>query len=310
MMNSYKLVMLLNIFFISIGFAEPNKVLIVNTDTTISKYKKIATEFKNTLPKNAYQWLEFDVTAHKTPDNDLKQLIDRENPDSIYCIGSKAYSLSRDYATNRTLVFSAALNWQRLDIDSKTYGISNELSPGQEMTVLRMFFPKLKKIGILYSEEFMDEYVATLKKIAGSHNIEIIDTKITHHSESDSQLNELLPQIDLLWVIADPLVLKSSDSVLRVLEVANQYKKPVYAFSENIVEQGAALSISTSIETIGGQSGNLLMSLDEGRIPADRVQFPAGTSITLNLCAFEKLKIPVNEKMLSSVDQIISCPKK
>lgn len=310
MMNLCKLTFLLSTLFASIGFAAPSKVLIVNTNTAVPRYEKIATEFKNTLPKSAYQWLEFNVETHASPDNDLEQLIQTEKPNIIYCIGSKAYSLSQNHVTDKILIFSAAINWQRLNIDDKTYGVANELAPEQELTLLRIFFPEVKKIGILYSKEFTTEYIETLKKVTVPFNIEIVDRQIKHPSEINSELNELLPKIDMLWAIADPLVLENEEAVMQVLQIAKQQKKPVYAFSDSFVKHGAALSIAPSMSTIGGQSANLLMSLNEGKFPVDRVKFPAGSSITLNMCTFETLKLPLSKEALSSVEQIIPCPPK
>ncbi len=310
MMKTYKLTFLLNILFVSIGFAAQNKVLIVNTNTAISRYEKIATEFKNTLPKNAYQWLEFNVEGHVNPDNDLQQLIQTEKPEMIYCIGSKAYSLSQNYVSEKFLIFSAAINWQRLNINEKTYGVSNELAPEQEITLLRLFFPQVKKIAVLYSKEFTKEYIETLKKVTVPFNIEIIERQINHPSEINAELNDLLPKTDMLWMIADPLVLENEEAVLQILQIAKQQKKPVYTFSDSFVKHGAALSIAPNLSTIGGQSANLLMSLKEGKIPEERVKFPAGSSITLNMCAFDALKLPLSKEALSSVEQIIPCPAK
>lgn len=310
MMKIYKLTFLLNILFVSIGFAAQNKVLIVNTNTAVSRYEKIATEFKNTLPKNSYQWIEFNVEAHGNPDTDLKQLIQSEKPEIVYCIGSKAYSLSQNYVGDNFLIFSAAINWQRLNINDKTYGVSNELAPEQEITLLRLFFPQVKKIAVLYSKEFTKEYIETLKKVTIPFNIEIIERQINHRAEIAAELNDLLPKTDMLWMIADPLVLENEEAVLQILQIAKQQKKPVYTFSDSFVKHGAALSIAPNLSTIGGQSANLLMSLKEGRIPEDRVKFPAGSSITLNMCTFETLKLPLSKEALSSVEQIVPCPSK
>lgn len=310
MIRIYTLTFLLNILFVSISFAAHNKVLIINTNSAVSRYEKIAAEFKNTLPKNAYQWLEFNVEAHGNPDNDLQQLIQTEKPDIIYCIGSKAYSLSQNYVSDKFLIFSAAINWQRLNINDKTYGVSNELAPEQEITLLRLFFPQVKKIAVLYSKEFTQEYIETLKKVTVPFNIQIIERQITNPAQISPELNELLPKTDMLWMIADPLVLENEAAVLQILQTAKQQKKPVYAFSDSFVRHGAALSIAPSLTTIGGQSANLLMSLKEGKIPEDRVKFPAGSSITLNMCTFETLKLPLSKEALSSVEQIIPCPAK
>lgn len=284
-----------------------SKVLIVSTDRGVYRYEKIASEFKNILQQNAYQWSEFDLGDSANTENRLKQTIEQQNPDIIYCIGTKAYSLARQYAGDKKLLFSAAINWRRLGISEGTYGVANELSPIQEISLLRYFFPSVNKIGLLYNKKYSAEYVETIKIDAATLNVQIIEQQITNPQEISSTLNELLPQVDMFWVISDPIVLSNKESVQQIFISAKQLQKPVYAYSDIFIKYGAVLAISADLGTIGRQSANLVMMIEDNKIPIGTVQIPAGSSISLNMCSIESMKMDFNKDALDSVNKIINC---
>ncbi len=307
--NFCKVLTLLSVFLVSAGFAQPSKVLIVNSDNSVFRYETIATEFKKVLQQNAYQWTEFDLNSHADAEVELKQLIQQENPALIYCIGTKAYSLARNYTHNKKLLFSAAINWRRLDIGEGTYGVANELSSAQEISLLRYFFPTIKNIGLLYNDKFSREYVETIKKDASALGINIINQPINDAQEISDALNELLPKIDMFWIISDPVVLSSKASVQQIFQSAQQQKKPVYAYSDVFIEQGAVLAISADLATIGRQSASLALMMDKDKVPGGTVQSPAGSTVTLNKCALDALRLSFNQDALDSVNKIVECDK-
>jgi putative ABC transport system substrate-binding protein len=302
-----KVLILLTAFLAGAGFAQPGKVLIINSDNSVFRYETIATEFKKVLQQNAYQWTEFNLNSHPDAEVELKQLIQQENPALIYCLGTKAYSLARHYASNKKLLFSAAINWRRLDIGEETYGVSNELSPAQEISLLRYFFPTIKNIGLLYSDKFSREYVETIKKDALALGINIINEPINDAQEIGNALDELLPKIDMFWIISDPVVLSNKASVQQIFQAARQQNKPVYAYSDVYIEQGALLAISADPATIGRQSANLALMMDKDQMPEGAVQSPAGSTVTLNKCALGALQLSFNQDALDSVNKIVGC---
>lgn len=305
--NFCKALILLAVFFGGAGFAQSNKILIVNSEKAVYRYETIATEFKKVLQQNAYQWTEFNLDGHANAEAELKRLIQQENPALIYCIGTQAYSLVQNLAPNKKLLFSAAINWRRLVIGEGTYGVANELSSAQELSLLRYFFPTIKTIGLLFSDKFSREYVETIKKDALASGINIINKSINDAQEISEALNDLLPQIDMFWIISDPVVLSNKESVRQIFQAAQQQRKPVYAYSDVYIEQGAVLSISADIATIGRQSAGLAMMVDQGKVPGGTVQSPAGSMVTLNKCVLDALKLKFNQDALDSVNKIVGC---
>ncbi|HEY8160513.1 MAG TPA: ABC transporter substrate binding protein [Methylobacter sp.] len=307
--NFCRVLILLTVFLASAGFAQSNKILIINSDNSVFRYETISIEFKKVLQQNAYQWIEFNLNSHVDVEVKLKQLIQQENPELIYCIGTKAYSLARNHADNRKLLFSAAINWRRLDIGEGTYGVANELSPAQEISLLRYFFPAIKNIGLLYNDKFSREYVETIKKDALALGINVVNQPINDAQEISNALNGLLPKIELFWIISDPVVLSSKASVQQIFQSAQQQKKPVYAYSDVYIEQGAVMAISADLATIGRQSANLALMMDKDKVPEGTVQSPAGSTVTLNKCALDALQLGFNQDALDSVNKIVECHK-
>lgn len=306
--NFCKILILLVVFGIGSAFAQPGKVLIVNSDNAVFRYEKIADEFKKAITQNAYQTVEFDLNSHADADAELKQLIQQENPELIYCIGTKAYSLAKSYAANKKVLFSAAINWRRLDIGENTYGVANELASAQEISLLRYFFPAVKKIGLLYSEKFSREYVETIKKEALALGISVVGQPINAEKEIAETLNNLLLKVDMFWIISDPVVLSSKESVQQIFQLAQQQKKPVYAYSDVFIEQGAVLAATADPATIGRQSASLAIMLDKDKATvAGTVQNPAGSTVTLNKCVLDALQLDFNKDALDSVNKIVGC---
>ena len=307
-MNFYKALLVLTALLINTVFAQPNKVPIINSDSTIYRYQENASEFKKILQQNAYQWTELDLASHATEsEEELKHLVQKDTSPLIYCIGTKAYSFVRGIAKGKKLLFSAAINWRRLDIGTETYGVANELSPSQELSLLRYFFPNVKKIGLLYNEKFSREYVETVKQDALAMGMEILNQPINKEDEVDTAMNGLLDKVDIFWIISDPIVLSSNDSVQKIFSAAKKHHKPVYAYSDVFIEQGAVLAISADIATIGRQSANLIMMIDNHKLPAGTVQIPAGSTVTLNKCSIDALNINFNQDALDSVNQLVNC---
>jgi putative ABC transport system substrate-binding protein len=307
-MNFYKVLLLLIALLISTGFAQTNKVLIINSDSNVYKYQENASEFKKVLEKNAYQWTEFDLSRHAgESDDDIKRLIQKDTTQLIYCIGTRAYSLMRTIANGKKLLFSSAINWRRLGIGTDTYGVASELSPSQEISLLRYFFPSVKKIGIIYNEKFSQEYLETVKQDAKTLGVEIIGQPIETEQGVYDALDNIFSKIDILWIIPDPIVLSSNTTIQKIFAVAKQNQKPVYAYSDVFIEEGAVLAISADIATIGRQSANLIMMVDNHKLPAGTVQIPAGSTVTLNKCSVDELHVNFNQDALDSVNQLVNC---
>lgn len=315
MINFYKILILLTTFFVNIGFAQQNKVLIINTDSSLPRYRQMATEFSTVLKKEHYKLVELNMAEFNSTDTEsqLEKLIQVEEPSAIYCIGSKAYLLAKDHTKDIPLFFSAAINWQRLGTNDKTYGVTNELSPEQELMILRDLFPNIKKIGLFYSNEVNREYVEAIKQKTATFNMQLIAQEISANSSKEeikTALDELLGKVDLFWMISDPVVFDTKDTIEQIFRATKQQQKPVYAYSNIYIKYGAVLAVSADDSVIGRQVANMILMLLDNKNLTTPIQRPLGSEISLNLCIVEQLGMTLNKYALDSVNTIVNCNDK
>ncbi len=306
--NFCKILVILTLLFSNIVFAAQSKILIVNSDNNIHRYNKIATEFKSILQKNNHVWDEIDLGNLSNPESTLKQTIQQQHPDIIYSIGSKSYSLASKYTNNIKLLFSGIINWHRLDVEHNIYGVANELNPSQDISLIRYFFPKVKSLGLLYNKQYSAEYVESIKSKAVSLGVKIITQQLDKVEEIPTKLNNLLSQVDMFWLISDPILVNSKQSVQQIFSAAKQHQKPVYVYNDVFIKYGGLLAISADFGTVGRQAANLFMIMEKNKSKNGMVQIPAGSSISLNMCEIEALQIEFNQEALDSVNKIINCP--
>lgn len=277
---------------------EAHRVLLLNSNTGVGKYKAVQESFKETLP---HPLLEVDLAAGK-PDLGKLRAYDA---DLIYCIGAKAYSYAIENFSKEEIVFSSIINWLRLPVSRKTYGVSNELPVRMPLMMYRYLFPDIKTIGILYSRQYTQEWFEKTKAQAEELGIQIIGRRVSKKNRTISALDELSPQVEALWLIPDPLVMPEKEYLYRILENCDERKLPVFSYHDAFALFGAALIVSVDDPTIGRQAAGIAMDLLAGGTIEDPIQFPAGSSITLNMKKIEAYGLEYNKNALSTVNNII-----
>lgn len=276
-----------------------SQILILNSDVTVEKYRTAQAAFKERI---AHPVAEVDLGS-AADEGVLRNTIARENPSVIYCIGSKAYLAAQNVARGRTLLFSSVINWRRFPSTESTYGIANELPTGTQLTLFKYFFPDLRKIGVLYSEAYNREWLASALDAARDVGIELVARPV--EGDPNEVLAGLLGRVDALWLIADPVILAGRGSVEGIFRAADSMRKPVFTYDDVFEELGPSLIISIDTPTVGRQAAGLASQLVSGGRLEEHVQNPAGSSITLNMRRIEQYNLRLNLEALDSVNRII-----
>lgn len=293
---------LLLIYPVSPDADKEPKVLLINSDARVEKYKLAQEEFTRTLSRQVSA-INLDDTKWKV--TDIENLLYDEYPDLVYCIGSKAYLIANRYISEKTIVFSSIVNWQRLPVTKKTYGVSAELHSGMQMTLFRYIFPEVKKIGILYSTRYSSQWVTSTRTEAREMGIEIIARSISKNKQTINALTELMPGVDALWLIPDPFIISDKENLKELFRACEAQKLPVFSYHDAFIDYGALLVVSVDEPTIGRQAAGIATEiLSLGKID-EKVQYPAGSHIILNLKRVKDYGLQYNEAALSAVNQIV-----
>lgn len=284
----------------------PAKILIVNSDATVNKYRQVEEAF--TLQMGSYpgRIIDFDVQQAGKPEL-LEKLIKDESPDLIYSIGSQAYQLASQFGGNKPLLFSSVINWQRFERHGNSYGIANELSLNQELSLLRFVLPSLQRVGVIYDPHYSKERITEARNQASELGLTLIEQVVDEDHPLARSLEGLLDKIDVLWLIADPGVLADRATVEKIFTDSSQHKKPVYTYSDAFMNYGASLVVAADTPTMGRQAANMAQAILLREPLKETVQSPAGSHITLNACQLGKLDTHYNSDALDAVNQLLEC---
>jgi putative ABC transport system substrate-binding protein len=278
------------------------KVLLINSDDAVEKYHVTQEDFKRAF---AHPLLEINLNDRRWGINQIEEFLYDEYPDLVYCIGSKAYLVANKFISRKPIVFSSIINWQRLPVTEKTYGVSNELPAEMHMTIFRYIFPKIQKIGIVYSERYNSQWINTTMEEARKMGVGIMGKTVAQNKDILPALNQLLPTVDALWLISDPMIMSDKKTLIEVFKKCDEHKVPVFTYQDVFTAYGAVLTVSVDDATIGRQAAAITREvLAAGKI-GKRVQYPAGSHISLNLKKVKQYALPYNQDALGIVNQII-----
>jgi len=294
----------------SIAVAAPPiaqaKILIINSDDTVIKYREVKEAFKLQIAPNMVRIIDFKIQDAKEPEV-LEKLIKSESPDIIYAIGSNAYQLAAQYSGDKPLLFSSVINWERFGRGINKYGVANELSLSQEMSLLRYVLPDLKRVGVIYDPHFSTERIAEARIQTNELGLKLVELKVEGADDLEEKLNSLLSEIDVLWVIADPGVLADNATVQKIFAMSAEMKKPIFTYADGFVALGASLIIAADTPTMGRQAANIAKSILQHESIKEPIQTPAGSTITLNTCQLSKISVDFNSDALDSINKLIGC---
>lgn len=281
---------------------EARSVLILNSDMHVEKYLVAQSTFKSALNRPTF---EIDLGKNWQTEGRLEEVIRSQNPETFYCIGSKAFLVGSRLANNRPLVLSSAINWERFPKRNNTFIIANELPVAVQLTLFRYCFPKIRTLGVLYSRAFNQQWVDAAIRESKEFDLSVTARAVSSPENLESELRRLLPVVDALWITSDPVVLANRTNVEQIFRLADQDRKPIFAYSTAFAELGAALIISPDDPTIGRQAAGIVESLLSNGSFDSKAQFPAGSQIVLNLKKVEAYGLEFNEDALDSVNRIL-----
>jgi putative ABC transport system substrate-binding protein len=282
--------------------ADHSKILLINSDASVEKYASAQMEFKSTF---AYPIKEVNLGEKEWKLQEIEDLLFDEYPDLVYCIGTKAYVAANRFLSEKNIVFSSTINWKRLPVNKRTFGVSNELPPEMEITLFRYMFPGVKKIGVLYSEEYNGQWVNQASAKAEEMEVEIIGHAVEDSKQALSALKKSLPDMDALWLISDPVILSDKKILMQFFTECDAGKTPVFSYQEAFAKQGAVLIVSVDDATIGRQAAKIAMDVLSGEKITEKVQIPVGSQIIMNLNKVKQYGLEYNTDALSSVNQLI-----
>lgn len=179
-------------------------------------------------------------------------------------------------------------------------GVTTDIGPRDQLTWLKRLSPSVKKLGVLASERSK----ATAESLAAEGRKQDVAVQVIPAKRDDfpAAIAALEAEgCDGVLMIADAEVYNSA-SVQRLLLWGLRNRKPVWAFSPNLVKAGALAAVYAEPESIAQQTAGLIKKLLAGESPAKLgMQYPERVLSAANLRTAEMIGLSLSKEVQASL---------
>jgi putative ABC transport system substrate-binding protein len=186
-------------------------------------------------------------------------------------------------------------------------GVALALPVRNQLVAFRTVNPEARRIGVIFASDSAARQAEDAQKAAGPLKLEIVSRRVPDATGVPAALRDLLKgaePVDALWILPDPVVLEAATR-RHVLAEALLAGKPVYSFSATLIGEGALVSHSADMASIGQAVGELIGRVLSGQ-KAERqpLLVPRG-EVVINKKMADQLKVVVPPEALRIAQKVI-----
>ena len=162
----------------------------------------------------------------------------------------------------------------------------------RQASLIRLALPEVRRVGVLLSAD-QAGLVPELEAVLQANGLSLAAALLPAEGRLLSTMESLLPGVDLLLAVADPLVFSRSTAQSLFL-TSYRYRTPVLGYSRSMTRAGALLSLHASPTQIGQQAADTAIAALQGtavRLPPPA--YPAYFSLSTNDKVGRSLGIPL-----------------
>jgi len=177
--------------------------------------------------------------------------------------------------------------WEKTD--NNVAGTSDMTLIKEQLELLKQLIPSAKKVGILFntSESNSEIQVKKVEELAPDFSLEVVKVVVTNVNEIPQSIQELLNNVDVLYVPTDNLIVSSMPIVSKI---ATDNKVAVISSEEGSVKSGALACQGIDYEKLGYKTGELAVKVLNGEKVSD-----------IPVTMLDETQIIVNEDTLKSL---------
>lgn len=243
----------------------------------------------------------------------MTEILSRD-PALIFALGAKAAYITKLETLKRNrqdipVVFAMVLNWERYELlkgSENIAGIATDIDPGTTFANMKMFAPKVKTIGVIYSEEHSSATIKKARRISDVLGYELITVQIKRQKEFRRAFEKMADHIQAYWILTDPVVFGTRNMEWLKRRCVNQ-RIITIGQSENVVRLGMLLGVDTDAGNIGAQAASMARNiiLHDQTPKSIGVMPPLGTSLILNATTADKIGLKIDQLALRMTNKIV-----
>jgi len=185
-------------------------------------------------------------------------------------------------------------------------GVAFSVPMRNQLVAFRAVNPKAARIGVVYSSDALSRQLDDARKAASALHLDLVLRQVASMQAVPQAVRELLggkDPVDALWIPTDPLVL--GDETRRfVMQAAVQAGKPVYGSSAAMVKEGALVSNSPELSSIGQSVGELVNRIVRGEKPGRLAVVVPRSEVVINKKIADQLGLTIPEEALRAAQRV------
>jgi len=250
------------LFFYLISFsaasAALDRILILSSGDS-KPYIQTLKAYKNLLQQK-YPAIRQDVYIFSI--DELRAIEGKEYRLAI-ALGKQSVAVLKQAYPDLPVIAALISNREVLAGYKNITGIDLHYTPEQQLEALAYLLPEYKRYGLLYSPATADKAKA-LQQLAKSYQIELYLQEVTNPRYLLDAIDKMLSQVDLVWGVADPLLLTPQTAKVLLLSTYRE-KIPLIASSPGWARAGALLASDWSYDYIAQLCFQLTEDILQGK---------------------------------------------
>lgn len=167
----------------------------------------------------------------------------------------------------------------------------------RQMRLAGAVLPRGSRLGVLYSAEG-GEPDPELGRAATAAGLRLVPEGIADAREVIVGLERLLPNVDALLVLPDP-VLSASSPARSILLTSYRFRRPIFAFSRAYVEAGALAAVYSAPEDVAADTLDWVRKTGAGRMSPARPAAAFQIAVNRQVARSLNIGVPADEQLQS-----------
>lgn len=183
-------------------------------------------------------------------------------------------------------------------------GVTDKPNVKEQIKLLKEFFDKKIKIGIIYNPGEINgaAHAHALGAEAIASNMEIFYSMASNTKEIAGAVLSLIEKVDVFLLPNDNTIISGLEAVL---QTTNAHKKPVFASDPESVERGCVASIAPDQYVLGRQTGQMVLRfLDGTALDKITIEDPKKYVLSINHKSARHMGLSVPQPLLQKADHI------
>jgi putative ABC transport system substrate-binding protein len=231
--------------------------------------------------------------------------VSTSKPDLVLAIGPSATEFARRNLPGQPVVSSLVLKRDGLAGAPNVTGVYLEFPPAVEFQWLQRILPDLTRVGVLFNPAENEAHVKEAATAASELGLRLRERRVRTPSELPVSLKSLENDIEVLWGLADTIVL-TPETVRPILLFSVRNRIPFVGLSEPWVKAGALYALDRDYEDIGRQCGDIAARVLGGAAPGSIEPVPPRkVLLAINRRVADMMKITIPAAVLRQAARII-----